>query len=96
MKDIHHQGNNMSKREMLQALHMEIEKQQNIDDPAWQATITTLENAWLAKFGSEWVDGAMLVNDPFFSVAAQRLVFDKKLERHLLMSRSEPVYRIVE
>lgn len=85
-----------SQRAIMQARVMEQNIQENLDDPAWQSSISTLENAWLAKFGSEWVDGAQLIGDAFFSVAALRLVLANRLERHLLMSRSEPVYRIVE
>ena len=86
----------LSQRALLQARTLKEKQKENLHDPAWQATISTLENAWLAKFGSEWVDGAHLVGDAFFAVAAERLVFANRLERHVLMSRDYPVYRIVE
>ena len=89
----------LNQRALLQARQMELEKiknLQNLDAPAWQASLSTLENAWLAKFGSEWVDGAQLVGDEFFAVAAQRLVSANRLERHVLTAREYPVYRIVE
>jgi CRISPR/Cas system CMR subunit Cmr4 (Cas7 group RAMP superfamily) len=92
----HEQSVAISQRALLEARTMKARQEENLHDPAWQASITTLENAWLAKFGNEWVDGALLVNDGFFSVAAERLVPANKLERHLLMSRDYPVYRIVE
>lgn len=86
----------ISQRAMLEARTLKEKQKENLHDPAWQASISTLENAWLAKFGSEWVDGAHLVGDVFFAVAAERLVPANKLERHVLMSRDYPVYRIVE
>ena len=70
----------------------------DLKHPAWQATISTLENAWLAKFGSEWVNGDKLDEgeDKFFAIAAFRLTSAHKLEKHVMINRMHPVYRIVE
>jgi hypothetical protein len=86
----------MSKREEVQERTLQEKQKENPEDPAWQASISTLENTWLAKFGSQWVDGALIENDLFFSVAAERLAHAHKIERHTLMSRAYPAYRIVE
>jgi hypothetical protein len=66
----------------------------NLEEGAWAAAISELENLWLVKFGSKWVHQPQL--DEFYSVACARLINAKKMESHHITSISTPVYRIIE
>jgi hypothetical protein len=65
-------------------------------NPAWDASISTITDLWLAKFGNEWVSEDVLNNDTFFSIAATRLYKLNRLERHMVPDKFHSVYRIVE
>jgi hypothetical protein len=65
-------------------------------NPAWDASISTISDLWLAKFGNEWVSEDVLNNDTFFSIAATRLYKLNRLEKHNVPDRFHSVYRIVE
>jgi hypothetical protein len=66
----------------------------NLEEGAWVAAISELENLWLVKFGSKWVQHPEL--DEFYKVAVARLISAKKMETHHLTQISLPVYRIIE
>jgi hypothetical protein len=66
----------------------------NLEEGAWVASITELENLWLVKFGSKWVQHPEI--DEFYKVAEARLISAKKMETHHLTQISLPVYRIIE
>jgi len=66
----------------------------NLEEGAWVAAISELENLWLVKFGSKWVQQHDL--DEFYKVAAARLIKANKMETHHLTQISLPVYRIIE
>jgi hypothetical protein len=66
----------------------------NLEEGAWAAAISELENLWLVKFGSKWVHAPEL--DEFYQVACERLIKVKKMESHHITSISTPVYRIIE
>jgi hypothetical protein len=66
----------------------------NLEEGAWVAAISELENLWLVKFGSKWVQQHDL--DEFYKVAVARLISAKKMETHHLTQISLPVYRIIE
>jgi hypothetical protein len=66
----------------------------NLEEGAWVAAISELENLWLVKFGSKWVPHHDL--DEFYKVAVARLINAKKMETHHLTQISLPVYRIIE
>jgi len=66
----------------------------NLEEGAWVAAISELENLWLVKFGSKWVQQHDL--DEFYKVAAARLIKANKVETHHLTQISLPVYRIIE
>lgn len=66
----------------------------NLEEGAWVAAISELENLWLVKFGSKWVQHPEL--DEFYKVAVARLIKAKKMETHHLTQISLPVYRIIE
>lgn len=65
-------------------------------NPAWGASISTLVDTWLARFGDNWVDGSELEGDTFFSIAATRLIQINRLEKHSVPNKFQVVYRIVE
>lgn len=66
----------------------------NLEEGVWAAAISELENLWLVKFGSKWVQHPEL--DEFYKVAVKRLINAKKMETHHLTQISLPVYRIIE
>jgi hypothetical protein len=66
----------------------------NLEEGVWAASITELENLWLVKFSSKWVQHHEL--DEFYKVAVLRLINAKKMETHHLTQISLPVYRIIE
>ena len=66
----------------------------NLEEGAWVAAISELENLWLVKFGSKWVQNHDM--DEFYQVACKRLLIAGKLETHNLTQISLPVYRIIE
>jgi hypothetical protein len=66
----------------------------NLEEGAWVAAISELENLWLVKFGSKWVQQPEL--DEFYKVAVARLIKARKMETHHLTQISLPVYRIIE
>lgn len=68
------------------------------DDAAWDASISTLVDVWLAKYGSEWVNEAELVgaDNKFFAIAATRLLKLNRLEKINVPTSMYAVYRIVE
>jgi hypothetical protein len=66
------------------------------DNPAWSASISTIVDLWLAKFGDKWVEGSELECDIFFSIIATRLLKINRLERHNVPNKFYEVYRIVE
>lgn len=68
----------------------------NKDDAAWEASISTLVDVWLAKYGSEWVNEVELIDDKFFAIAATRLLKLNRLERINIPTSMHTVYRIVE
>jgi len=65
-------------------------------NPAWDASISTISDLWLAKFGNEWVSEDVLNHDNFFSIIATRLYKLNRLEKHNVPNTFHPVYRIVE
>lgn len=66
----------------------------NLEEGVWAASISELENLWLVKFSSKWVQHHEL--DEFYKVAVSRLINAKKMETHHLTQISLPVYRIIE
>jgi hypothetical protein len=66
----------------------------NLEEGAWGAAISELENLWLVKYGSKWVHQPQL--DEFYIVACARLIKANKMETHHLTQISLPVYRIIE
>ena len=66
----------------------------NLEEGAWAAAISELENLWLVKYGSKWVHQPQL--DEFYKVVCDRLVAAGKIESHHITSISTPVYRIIE
>jgi hypothetical protein len=66
----------------------------DLEAGAWAAAISELENLWLVKFGSKWVQHPEL--DEFYTVAVKRLINAKKMETHHLTQISLSVYRIIE
>jgi len=66
----------------------------NLESGAWAAAISELENLWLVKFGSKWVQNVDM--DEFYQVVCKRLISAGKLETHHLTQISLPVYRIIE
>jgi hypothetical protein len=66
------------------------------NNPAWDASISTISDLWLAKFGNEWVSEDVLNHDNFFSIIATRLYKLNRLEKHNVPNTFHPVYRIVE
>lgn len=66
------------------------------NDAAWGASISTLVDVWLAKYGSEWVNEVELIDDKFFAIAATRLLKLNRLERINIPTSMHAVYRIVE
>lgn len=66
------------------------------NDAAWDASISTLVDVWLAKYGSEWVNEVELIEDMFFAVAATRLLKLNRLEKINVPTSMHAVYRIVE
>ena len=66
------------------------------DNPAWSASISTIVDTWLAKFGDKWVEESELEGDTFFSIVATRLIQMNRLEKHNVPNKFQSVYRIVE
>jgi hypothetical protein len=66
------------------------------DNPAWSASISTIVDLWLAKFGDKWVEESELEGDIFFAIVATRLLQTKRLEKHNVPNKFQSVYRIVE
>jgi hypothetical protein len=66
----------------------------NLESGAWAAAISELENLWLVKYGSKWVQNVDM--DEFYQVVCKRLISAGKLETHHLTQISLPVYRIIE
>jgi hypothetical protein len=66
------------------------------DNPAWSASISTIVDTWLAKFGDKWVEESELESDTFFSIVATRLIQMNRLEKHNVPNKFQSVYRIVE
>lgn len=66
----------------------------NLEEGAWAAAISELENLWLVKYGSKWVQNVDM--DEFYQVVCKRLISAGKLETHHLTQISLPVYRIIE
>jgi hypothetical protein len=66
------------------------------DNPAWSASVATLVDVWLAKFGDKWVEEKEVIADPFFSIVAARLTPLSRLEKHFIPDKLGTVYRIVE
>lgn len=66
------------------------------DNEAWNASISTLTDLWLAKHGDEWVPEDAIIGDKFFAVAATRLLRLQRLEKFNVPTSMSAVYRIVE
>jgi hypothetical protein len=66
------------------------------DNAAWSASISTIVDLWLAKFGDSWVEEKDLFDDTFFAIVATRLLKTNRLEKHTVPTNFFSVYRIVE
>jgi hypothetical protein len=66
------------------------------DEAAWEASISTLVDVWLAKYGDKWVNEDELTHDKFFAIAATRLLKLNRLEKINVPTSMHAVYRIVE
>ncbi len=66
------------------------------DNTAWSASISTIVDLWLAKFGDSWVEEKDLFDDTFFAIVATRLLKTNRLEKHTVPTNFFSVYRIVE
>lgn len=53
-----------------------------MEHPVFNAKVSELRTAWLARFGSGWVKNVDLENEEYFKLAAQRLYKLGKLEMH--------------
>jgi hypothetical protein len=85
---------------MMNAVHTQ--RRENIEHPfdpdntAWSASISTIVDLWLAKFGDSWVEEKDLFDDTFFAIVATRLLKTNRLEKHTVPTNFFSVYRIVE
>jgi hypothetical protein len=85
----------------MNALHVKSQEQKLLfafdpDNPAWSASVSTIVDTWLAKFGDKWVEESELLGDTFFAIVATRLVQINRLEKHNVPNKFYSVYRIVE
>ena len=71
---------------------LRVKQQQYIEAKYLPAEV--LEDLWLARFGSEWVDGAEVQADDLFCAVAQRLITANILERQTLQNTLRSIYRL--
>jgi hypothetical protein len=55
--------------------------------------VERLINLWLAKYGNDWVDVALVLNDNYYKYVYKRLKALNELEQHYLTDRSKFVCR---
>jgi 3-oxoacyl-ACP reductase-like protein len=74
-------------------------RQPTMDDihnhAAFKASLTELSDLWRIRYGNDWVNIDKVVNDDFYSMAAQRLMRTNRLESHTISSpRYTTVYKL--
>ncbi len=62
------------------------EMQTILEHPVFEAKVSELKTAWLARFGSGWVKFSEVEHDDYFGFAARRLIKMGKLEMHAVNS----------
>lgn len=65
----------------------------DLEKDVFKASIETLINIWVTRFGNEWVDLETIDEDDFFINAYKRLKQLGHLEQHYLTDRSRYVCR---
>jgi len=59
----------------------------------FQMNVDQLADLWLARFGNDWISIENFIDDPFWSVAYQRLKTLGEVEVHYLTDRAQYVCR---
>ena len=65
----------------------------DLEKDVYKASIETLINLWVTRFGNEWVDLVTIEEDDFFLNAYKRLKQLGHLEQHYLTDRAKYVCR---
>jgi len=65
----------------------------DIEHEAYETSVSTLIDLWVARYGNEWVDLETVDDDVFFSLAYTRLKNLGQLEIHYLTDRARYVCR---
>ena len=70
--------------------------EEDLNHEAYNTPIATLQNLWLARFGSVWVDTNNLNEDLFFIIVAQRLLSAGRMDRADMVDGERAVRLIPE
>ena len=68
-------------------------RMEDLNSDAFKASVETLVNLWVTRFGNEWVEIDRIEDDKFFFAAYKRLRSLGMLETHYLTDRSRFVCR---
>ena len=63
----------------------EIKSMTDLDHAVFKTDIETLVNLWIAKYGTDWVDKATVMDDEFFEFTVLRLRSIGRLEEHTIV-----------
>jgi hypothetical protein len=70
--------------------------EQDLQHDAMKAPLSALIDMWTVRWGGEWVNESLFIEDDFWRLALIRLTGAGKLEKHNLASQYAAVYRIIE
>ena len=75
--------------------HFRLLNEAALTHEAFDTPIDTLCNLWLAKYGDTWVQKADVIDEEFFSLAAQRLLSLGKMEEYYMSDTGRSVLRVL-
>lgn len=70
--------------------------EQDLQHDAMKAPLSALADMWTVRWGGEWVNESLFIEDDFWRLALIRLMGANKLEKHNLANQYTAVYRIIE
>ena len=70
--------------------------EQDLQHDAMKAPLSALADMWTVRWGGEWVNESLFIEDDFWRLALIRLTGAGKLEKHNLANQYTAVYRIIE
>jgi hypothetical protein len=70
--------------------------QAGLNSEVFETPLDTLVNLWLNRYGGGWVNMADVIEEEFYTLAAQRLIQTSRMEAFTLSDVGKRVLRVVQ